>query len=39
MAKRILKDPQLTLMANRKFNSTIDQNCDVKFMLAGAEIS
>jgi hypothetical protein len=38
MAKKILKDPNLCTLANRKFNNTIEQNNDRKMIVEGAQI-
>ena len=38
IAKRILKDPNLSHHATRKFNVTIDKFNETNFMVAGAEI-
>jgi len=38
MAKRILKDPNLSHHATRKFNATIDKFDNRKFMVEGAEV-
>ena len=39
IAKKILKDPNLSTMANRKFNNTIDKVDDKKFIVKGAVIT
>ena len=39
IAKKILKDPNLCTMANRKFNATIDKIDDTKFIVKGAVIT
>ena len=38
IAKRILKDPNLSHHATRKFNVTIDKHDETNFMVTGAEI-
>ena len=38
MAKKILKDPNLNTLANRKFNGTVDQKNDRKMIVEGAQI-
>ena len=38
MAKKILKDPNLNTLANRKFNGTIDQKNERKMVVEGAQI-
>ena len=38
MAKKILKDPNLSHHATRKFNSTVDKFDNKKFMVEGAEV-
>ena len=38
MAKRILRDPNLSLQATRKFNVTVDQVRPGKLLVAGAEV-
>lgn len=38
LAKRILKDPNLSKLANRKFKTTLDQDNPAKFFVAGAQI-
>lgn len=39
MAKRILKDPRLSLLATRKFNALIDKENEEKFMLKSALVT
>ena len=38
-AKRILKDPNLSKYATRKFNGTVDKHKPVKFLMDGAQIT
>ena len=38
MAKKILKDPNLSHHATRKFNATIEKFNNCKFMVEGAEV-
>lgn len=38
-AKRILKDPNLSLMANRKFNGFIEKSDPGKFMAEGCVVT
>jgi len=39
IAKRILKDPNLSQIATRKFNETIDRSKEGNFVLHGAFVS
>jgi hypothetical protein len=39
LAKKILKDPNLSLMASRKFNGTIDKKDPDKLVVTGAVIT
>ena len=39
MAKKILKDPNLNTLANRKFNGTIDQKNERKMVVGGLKPS
>ena len=38
MAKKILKDPNLSTIVTRKFNAHIDKDNDNKMLIEGAEI-
>ena len=38
LAKRILKDPNLSLMATKKFHGTIEEKDDAKLVVKGAVI-
>ena len=39
IAKRILKDPQLSQLASRKFNETVNKDDDAKFLNQGAQLT
>jgi hypothetical protein len=39
IAKKILRDPNLCTIANRKFNNTVDKVDDRKFIVKGAVVT